>query len=386
MDFPSCVTRWEQDGRDVTIIGTAHVSQASVEEVRRVIAQVAPDTVCVELDKNRRDALLDQNRYSRLNLVQKIRERQIPFLLASLVLAAYQKRIGQRLGVTPGAELLAAIRACDDIGAKLVLADRDIQTTLKRTWANISVANKLRLLFSLVAAPLAAADLSQDQIEQLKNRDTISEMLAEVSRMVPGLKEPLIDERDQYLASSVTTAPGKKIVVVVGAGHVAGVLENLGKPVDRSRLEQLPRSSAAKRYRRWLMPAIVLACLIAGWRLHGIETLVHQLTVWAFSTGIGCALLTATAGAHPLTVVGASLAAPFLTLYPQLGVASVAGLIQTSVRRPTTEHCATILESVATLRGWYRNPATRVLLVYLLSALGAALGALIGTVWVIALL
>ncbi len=386
MDYASCVTRWEHDGREVTIVGTAHVSQASVEEVRRVIAEVLPDTVCVELDKNRHDALLDQNRFARLNLVERIRQRQVPFLLASLVLAAYQKKIGQRLGVKPGAELLAAVHGSNDIGARLVLADRDIQTTLKRTWANISPVNKARLLLSLVAAPFASAELSEDQIEQLKNRDTISEMLAELSHLVRGLKEPLIDERDQYLASSVNEAPGKKMVLVVGAGHVAGVLEHLGKPVDRSRLEQLPPRSAHKRLRRWAIPLAVLVCFYAGWRTHGPELLVRQLMAWSIASGGGCALLAAVAGAHPLAAVVGALATPLLALYPPVGVGTLPALIQAWVRRPTAEQRATILEAVMTVRGWYRNPATRVLLVYSLSSLGTVLGAIVGAIWVVSLL
>lgn len=386
MAFASCISRWEHDDRVVTLIGTAHVSQASVDEVRRVIAEVQPDTVCVELDKNRHDALLDEDRYSRLNLVQKIKERQVPFLLASLVLAAYQKRIGQRLGVKPGAELLAAVHGSREVGAHLVLADRDIQITLKRTWANISPTNKVRLALSLVAAPFAAAELSEDQVEQLKNRDTISEMLTELSNMVPGLKEPLIDERDQYLASSVTAAPGKKIVAVVGAGHVAGILENLGKPVDRARLRELPKPSALRGMRRWLLPVLVVSCLVAGWQLHGVSTVVQQLIVWSLATSIGCLVPTVAAGAHPLTVVAALLAAPLLTLYPRIGVGMATALVQASVRRPAGPQMAGILDSITSLRGWYRNPATRVLLVYLSSSLGASVGALIGAVWVVSLL
>jgi pheromone shutdown-related protein TraB len=288
--------------------------------------------------------------------------------------------------VTPGAELLAAVQGSAAIGAQLVLADRDIQITLKRTWANISSVNKLRLVTSLLAAPFAAAELSEDQIEQLKNRDTISEMLAELSRMVPGLKEPLIDERDQYLASSIQMAPGQTLVVVVGAGHVEGVIAQLDSVVDRRSLEQLPTVSVVNRFRRWALPVLVAGVLYFGWYTHASSGLVHMLTAWIVSTGLGCALLTASAGARPLAVVAGFLSAPVVTLYPRTSAGLLPALVQAALRRPTQAHCASILESIATLRGWYRNPATRLLLVYLLSALGASLGAVIGAVWMICLL
>lgn len=386
MASPGCVTRLEHDGRDITIVGTAHVSQASVDEVRRVIADTLPDVVCVELDQKRLDSLLDEHRYANLNLARRIKDRQVLVLLAHLVLAAYQKKIGERLGVKPGAELLAAVQGCRRIGAHLVLADRDIQTTLKRTWANISALDRFKLFGSLMAAPFAGAELSGDQIEQLKDRDTISEMLNELSRMVPGLKEPLIDERDQYLASSIAMATGKKIVVVVGAGHVAGIVAQLGKPVDRTALEQLPNQSAFKHWRRWLVPLVVLLSFFWGWRAHSVDGLLPMLLAWTLSTAIGCAFFTAAAGAHPLTTLVGFLAAPVLTLYPRMGVGVATALVQVSVRRPTRAHCEGILESIAHVRGWYRNTATQVLLVYLLSSLGASIGAIIGAAWVISLL
>ena len=386
MNSPGCATRLEHDGKDITIIGTAHVSQTSVDEVRRVIADTLPDVVCVELDQKRLDSLMDENRYANLNLAKKIKEHQVLVLLASLALAAYQRKIGERLGVKPGAEMLAAVQSCKQIGARLVLADRDIQTTLKRTWANISALNRLRLVGSLITAPSAAAELSEDQIEQLKNRDTISEMLTELSRMVPGLKEPLIDERDQYLASSITMAPGKKIVAVVGAGHVEGIVAHLGKPIDRTALEQLPSQSAFRRYRPWLIPSVILLSLIWGWHAHSVATLLHMLVAWSLPTAIGCAFFTAAAGAQPVTIITGFLAAPLLTLYPRIGAGMATALVQASVRRPTRAHCEGILESITQVRGWYRNTAMRVLLVYSLSSVGATIGALIGAAWVISLL
>lgn len=386
MEPSDCVTRVEHDGKAIAIVGTAHVSRTSVEDVRRVILELKPDTVCVELDKGRHESLVDDKRFRKLDLFQIIKQKRVLFVLANLALSAYQKKIGDKVGVRPGAELLAAVQSCEAVGAQLVLADRDIQVTLKRTWANISIWNKLRLVGSLLAAPFSTEEISEEQIEQLKDRDTISDMLAELSKLVPGLKEPLIDERDQYLASSVTAAPGRTIVAVVGAGHVQGILANLAKPVDRAALEKLPRPSGVSRILGWSIPAIVLASFyFGGWRSHSAETLFHMLLAWVIPTSLGCALFTALGGAHIFTIISGLLVAPIATLNPLIGAGMVTALVEAWVRRPTVAHCEAIPESVTTLRGWYRNPATRVLLVYLLSSLGACIGMLIGTTWVVSL-
>lgn len=375
-------TRVELDGREITIIGTAHVSQQSVEEVRTAIMELAPDTVCVELDQGRYDALLDADRFRNLNLKQILLNRRVWFTLASLMLAAYQKKIGDKLGVRPGAELLAAIESSKAVGARVVLADRNIQTTLRRTWANISGASRAQLVLSLVAAPLATTDVSADQVESLKGHDTISEMLNELSQQVPGLKEPLIDERDQYLADSVSTAGGRRVIAVVGAGHVQGILSNLGKPLDRARLEEVPPRSLYKRVARYCLPTLVAALFFVATR-HGTTSAIagHMLRVWVLCTGIGCAASAAIGRAHPLTILVAAITAPWAVLVPQLGAGMLPALTENALVRPSSDHRAAILQDVGSLRSALRNPAARVLLLFAMASLGALLGAMIGAVW-----
>lgn len=355
-------------------------------EVRRVIHELKPDTVCVELDRGRYETLLDDKRFRNLDLVQIIKQKRVYYLLANLTLSAYQKRIGEKLGVRPGAELLEAVHCCEAIGAELVLADRDIQLTLKRTWSNISLWNKLKLAGSLFAAPFAVGEIDEDQIEKLKERNTISDMLAELSKLVPGLKEPLIDERDQYLASSIALAPGRNIVAVVGAGHVQGILANIGAQIDRARLEQLPARPAFSRIVGCSIPIVVLALLCLGiGRSHSSDATLHLLLAWVLPTSISCALFSALGGAHPVAVVTALFVAPITALSPLVRTGSTVALVQAWAKRPRPANCETIPESIASLRGWYRNPATRVLLVYLLSTFGASIGTLIGITWVASL-
>ncbi len=387
MESGGNVARVQHGGKDILLVGTAHVSQKSVEEVKRIILETRPDTVCVELDKGRHESLVNPKRFRNLNLVQVIKQRRVLYLLANLALSAYQKRIGDKIGVRPGAELLAAVESCNAVNAELVLADRDIQATLKRTWSSVSLWNKLRLATSLLAAPFAAEDISEAQIEQLKERDTISDMLTELSQLVPGLKEPLIDERDQYLASSIDLAPGRSVVAVVGAGHVQGILNNLGKKVERASLEQLPPPSKAARIVGWSIPAIVLTAFCFGsWRSHSSEPVLRMLLAWVLPTSLGCGLCTALGRAHPLTVASGLLAAPVTALNPLIGAGTVTALVEAWVRRPTVADCEAVPESITSLRGWFKNPATRILLVFLLSSIGASIGMLIGTTWVVALM
>src|SRR6187399_1742411 len=259
-----CVTHLAYEGRDLYLVGTAHVSQRSVADVGRVIETLCPDTVCVELDATRHQALVDPKRWRNLDIFEVIRNRRIPFLLSSLVLSSYQRRLGAKLGVRPGAEMLAAIEHASSVGAKLVLADRDIAATLKRTWAALSLWDCVQLIGTLGGSLFAKAEITADQVEALKDRDTISELVREFAEVMPRLQRPLIDERDRFLMSAVREAPGKCVVAVVGAGHVSGMVAYLHTPVDRDALSQIPPPGWLRRISSWVLPLLGLGALAAA--------------------------------------------------------------------------------------------------------------------------
>jgi pheromone shutdown-related protein TraB len=380
------VTRVEYEGKEIHLIGTAHVSQRSVEEVTRVILELRPDTVCVELDEQRFRMLEDENTWKKLDVFQVIREGKVLLLLSSLALSAFQKRMGEKLGVRPGAELLAGVKAAREVGAELVLADRDVQATLKRTWANLSLWDRAQITSGLVAAPFSMEEIDEERIEQLKDQDNIGEMMHEVARQFPRVKVPLIDERDAYLMSTIQEAPGKRIVGVVGAAHVAGMVKRLGQPADRAELSKIPPPSKWVAALGWLIPAVVIGAFYFGFRNRSWDGLESMLFAWILPTGLASALFTALALAHPLTILVAFVAAPITTLHPALAVGMFTGLLEAYVRKPTVEDCEGIQRAVTSLKGVYANRATRVLLVFVLSNVGAALGAWIGATWVISLL
>lgn len=384
-EFPQTVRRLSYRDKTIYIVGTAHVSKRSVEEVKHVIDTVMPDTVCVELDDLRYQTLIDTHRWRRLDLFQIIREKKVLFLIANLVLSAYQRRLGDLLGVRPGEELIAAIEKAHEHGLELVLADRDIQATLKRTWANLSLWKKSQLISVMTGAFFSAKDVSEEEIEKLKDRDVLNDAMAEFARTMPEVKVPLIDERDQYMMSTIQEAPGQTIVAVVGAGHVEGMVNHLGESVDRKALQVIPPPSIWATVLAWLIPALVLASFIWGYQKHAGQTLGAMLLAWCLPTSVGAALMTIGAGARAWTVVAAFFSSPLTTLNPAIGVGMVTGPIEAALRRPTIEDCENI-QYVSTLKDWYQNRVTRVLLVVIFSSIGAAAGAFVGASWLVSLL
>jgi pheromone shutdown-related protein TraB len=382
----SNVTVLEHDGRTFYILGTAHVSSASVKEVEDLIAEIQPDVVCVELCPARYKALTSQNAWQNLDIFKVIREGKTLFLLANLAIGAYQRRLGDELGVKPGSELLAAARKAEEVGARVELIDRDIHVTLKRTWANLSFWQKNRLVATIVESLFTREKISAADIEELKQQVNLSEMVSELARELPQLKRPLIDERDQYLMSGAEQAGGQKVVVVVGAAHVPGMRENLGKPVDRAQLEALPPPSRLWRALNWLFPLAVLGALVYGIYDRQGSSAQDLLTAWVLPTSLMCLAFTAAALARPLSLLTAVVASPITTLIPVIGAGMVVGLVEAWLRKPTVEDCERINQDVQSWRGIYGNPVTRVLLVAVASTFGAAIGAWIGLSWLVTLL
>jgi pheromone shutdown-related protein TraB len=378
-----CVTLLHYEGREIYLVGTAHVSQRSVEDVRRVVDELRPDTVCVELDAARHHALVDPKRWRNLDIFEVIRQRRVPFLLTSLALSSYQRRLGEKLGVRPGAEMIAAIEHADRIGARLVLADRDIQATLKRTWAALSPWDCLQLAGALVGSLFAKGEITKEQVEALKDRDNIGELVREFAEVMPRLQRPLIDERDRFLMSSIREAPGRRVVGVVGAGHVGGMVRYLHADVDRHALSEIPPPSWLSRVAPWILPVIVLAAFYFGWRARPLR-LDELLMAWVIPNAAFVATFALLARARLLTVLAAALVAPITALVPRLDAGVLAAWVEAALRRPSVADCEG-LSQVASLADWRQNRFTRVLLVGFVTSVGSTLGAVVGAAAVLTL-
>ncbi|MFT7579828.1 MAG: pheromone shutdown-related protein TraB, partial [Myxococcota bacterium] len=360
-------------------------SQASVEEVRSVIEAVRPDTVCIELCDARFQALSDPDRWRKLDIFQVIKSGKTLFLLGNLAVGAYQRRLGQELGVTPGAELLAGIESAEAIGATVVLADRDIHVTLKRTWGNLGFGKKMKLLSAIMGSLFSRQGDEKVDIEALKEQANLSEMMAEFARFLPEVKIPLIDERDAFLMAKIQDAPGDSIVAVVGAGHVEGMQTHVGKDIDVEALTTLPKKSWWAGLLKWIIPAALVAAFYIGISNNGAGSAKEMILAWVLPNSIVCAVLTAAVGAKFLSIIAAFIASPITSLNPLLGAGMVVGLVEAWARKPTVEDCENINRDVQSFKGFFRNPFTRVLIVAFAATVGSAVGAWIGISWVVTL-
>ncbi|MEE2787444.1 MAG: TraB/GumN family protein [Myxococcota bacterium] len=383
MELGPNVTVVEDGEQTLFIIGTAHISQRSVDEVRATIEAVQPDTVCVELCQTRYESITDDERWKKLNIFQVIREKKVLFLLANLALASYQRKLGEKLGVKPGAELVEAIKAANDVNAELVLADRDIQATLKRTWSNLSFFNRLKVLSGLTEGVFSREELTEDDLDALKDKDNISEMMKAFAKALPQVKEPLIDERDQFLMSAVQEAPGLKKVAVVGAGHVEGMLLQKGKVVDREALSVIPPGAKWVGLLKWVIPAIILCAFYFGYQKHAGTGLYELVLAWMLPNSIAAGLLCLIGGAKPLSILSAVVASPITSLNPTIGAGMVVGLVEAWLRKPTVEDAQRLSEDATSIRGLYSNAFSRVLIVALLATVGSAIGAYVGVYFVV---
>src|SRR5690625_2399797 len=221
------ITKIHIDQKEIILIGTAHVSKHSAEQVKEVIELENPDSVCIELDEGRYQSIMDGNRWKDMDIFNVIKEKKATLLLMNLAISSFQKRIANQFDIKPGQEIMQGIESAEEIGAELVLADRNIQTTFQRIWRGIGFKGKTMLLSSVFAGIFSKESITEEELEQMKQQDMLDSMLQEFTEHFPRLKKPLIDERDQYLAQKIKDAQGEKIVAVVGAAHVPGIMKEI---------------------------------------------------------------------------------------------------------------------------------------------------------------
>ncbi len=374
----------EIDDRKIHLVGTAHVSAQSVEDVRHVLAEVDPECVAVELCPARLQTLTQREAWLQLDVLQVLRDGKAMLLLSSLVMTSFQRRIADKLGVVPGAEMLAAVEWAKEHDRELLLIDRDIQATLKRTWAGLGFFTRLKTLFQMIGGLFVGDDLSQEDIEQLKQEGQLTDMLESLARALPAVKETLIDERDRYMAEKLRRGARPLTVAVVGAGHGPGIREQLQHEHDLEALERIPDPPWWPRLLQWGIPIAIVGLLAYGFVQGGIGESARSLGVWFGVNGTLSALGAAAAFGHPLTVVSAFLAAPLTSLNPMVAAGWVAGLVQAWVKRPTIRDLENLPNEITTVRGFWHNPVSRVLLVVALANLGSMLGTWIAGSWILA--
>ncbi len=371
------IYRIKKDNREIILVGTAHISQASKELVRQTIETETPDTVCVELDEGRLASIKDPDRWKKTDLRQIIKNKQLGTLIANLVLGSYQKRMGDQTGVKPGAELKEAVDVAEAAGHELVLADRDIKITLKRTWACTPWYRKLSLLGGLFGSIFDKTEVSEEELAKIKEQDALNSMMQEFGKTFPEVKQVLIDERDQFLASKIKNAPGDKVVAVVGAGHMRGIAsiieEDKELPSEES-ISIIPKGAPIWKIIGWAIPIAIIASIIAVGVHAGAEKAGALSLQWAMLTGGGAMLGTIIAGGHPLTILVALVAAPFTGLTPLIGVGFFTALTQVYMRPPRVSEMETLSDDIWQVKRWWKNRVTRVILCFLCPGIPAIIG------------
>lgn len=296
------------------------------------------------------------------------------------MMASYQKRLGGKLGVVPGAELLMAAETAKNLQIPVSLCDRDIRITLRRAWKSTTFFKKGYLLTSLLASLFDKSDISEEKLEELKEKDILIEMMEEMGEALPDLKRVLIDERDIFLAEKIKSSPGKNIVAVVGAGHVAGMLKIFAADNKSkiAKITEIPKISASYKLLGWAIPVFILGSLLIIGSQKGADVAGENLLFWILANGIPAAIGAFLALAHPYTIISAFAAAPITSLTPVIGAGYVTAFVQVMSSPPVVKEFETAGEDISTFKGWWKNRLLRIFLVFILTGLGSAVGTWVG--------
>lgn len=369
------------DDVEFLLLGTAHVSQKSADVVQSLIETNEFDTVAIELDELRFQAITDENRYKNMDLISIIKNKQTGLIATNLAMSAYQSRLAEQLGVEPGAEMKQAIKSAKESDLNLWKIDRSVGITMKRTWRSLRFLEKVNLIFGF-GGFFNQEEISEKEIEKLKSGDMLESTFHEFSENSVSLYTSLIDERDQFMAARLqqsikepTKNPIKKVLVVIGAGHLKGTTEYLQKSVDThqtiNQLNTLPPKKNWVKVLPWLITLVILTGFAWGFATNK-ELGFELIKTWFIYNGVLSGIGAAIAGAHPLTILTAIIAAPFTSLNPAIGAGMVAALVETMIRKPKIQDFEALQKDAMQLKGWWKNPVTRVLLIFVLTNLGSA--------------
>jgi pheromone shutdown-related protein TraB len=375
----------ERDGVRYTILGTAHVSKASADAVEHLIKTAEFDAVAIELDAGRHAALTDPDRWAKMDLFKVLREGKAGMMAANLALSAFQQRIADQFGIEPGQEMRVAIKTAKEANLPLLLVDREVGVTLRRVYRNIGFWQRITLFSGLLAGVFSNEKVSEEDIEKLKQGDMLESTFSEFAKSSEKLYTPLIAERDQYMAAKLRENAvhngqprHKNVLVVIGAGHLKGLVNHLKTDTEDSkaitgRLEVIPPPETWTKLIPWLLVAFVIGGFVIAF-VRDPQIGLGLLSDWALITGILGAVGALAALAHPVTILVTALAAPITTLHPLLGVGIFSAAVELWFRKPNVGDFNSLRKDVTSFRGWYKNRVARVLLVFILSSIGASIG------------
>ncbi len=370
------VHRLQYLDKEIILIATAHVSKNSAQEVKEVIEREKPDSVCIELDEGRYKSLKDKDKWKNTDIVKVIKDKKVGFMFANILLSNYQRKIAEQFNISAGQEMIQGMDSCEELGANLVLADRNIQTTFSRVWRGVSFWGKIKLMASIVFSLVDDEDISEEDLEKMKQEDMLNSALSELSDSFPGLKTYLVDERDQYLANKIKNASGSKIVAVLGAAHVPGIKKEIYLDQDMEKINMIPAKTTFSKIAGWTVPVLIVGFILFTFSVDEL-TGISQLKSWILWNSSLAAVGTALALGHPLSILVSFLLAPISALHPLIAVGWFAGLVEAHFRKPKVEDFERLAKDLYSIKGMWKNKVTRVLLVVILANLGSVLGTFI---------
>ncbi len=363
----------DYQGKTITLIPTAHVSKESVELTKETIDAIQPDSICIELDKDRYNSLVDPVNYRNTDISKIIKEKKVFMMLVNVILSNFQKKIAAQLGSKSGQEMLVGIEKARELNANLILADRNVSITFKRIWANLSASDKFKLITLLLTSVLEDEEITEEDLKSLQQKDMLTAALDEVSREFPNITEVLVDERDKYLAHKIKNAPGKNIVAILGAAHTINIPKYIHMDYDIAQYDVVPEKKKSSKIAGWIIPVIIIVLILTSFKL---DTSIgfQQLKGWILINGSLSALGVLICRGNILSMITAFMAAPITSLNPLLAAGWFAGLVEAKILKPTVADFDNLSNDLNTFKGFVTNRVTRILLVVVFANLGSTIG------------
>ena len=363
--------------KQIYLVKTAHVSKSSVEDVENCINEINPDSICIELDKDRYNKLTDPEKWRDTDIVKVIKNHEVGLLLVNCILASFQKRMAKTMDSTSGAEMMCGIRLAKERNCNLVLADRSVKTTFSRIWNKLAGKEKFRLLVGIISSIFDDEEISEEDIAKLKEADALEAALLDISKEFPTVKEVLVDERDKYLCEKIKTAKGNKIVAIIGAAHSIGIKKYLDEEIDCDELDKVEKKKVSVGgIVKWLIP-LALIGLVVYTIIKNKDIGLAQLKSWVLWHGSLSAFGVLCALGHPLSILTAFIAAPITGLNPLLASGWFAGIVEATIRKPKVKDFEDLSEDTSSIKGFWKNRVTRTLLVVIFANLFSTIGTLI---------
>ncbi|MBR3251245.1 MAG: TraB/GumN family protein [Erysipelotrichaceae bacterium] len=370
------VIKLNYQDKELYLVKTAHVSKDSVADVTRCVDEINPDAICIELDEQRYDRLRNPDKWRETDIIDVIKKKQVGMLLVNTILASFQKRMAKSLGSNSGGEMMEGIRLSDERKIPLVLADRPIKTTFSRIWNELDGKEKIKMLSAIIESIFSNEEITEEDLAKLKEADALQAALSEISDQFPTIKRVLVDERDQYLCEKIRTAPGKKIVAIIGAAHSLGIEKYLNSKIDLEELNKVNKKKGLGTYIKYAIPVIIIL-LIGLTIFRNRDVGLSQIRSWIIWNGGMSALGVALAFGHPLSILTALIMAPITSLNPLLASGWFAGLVEAHLRKPKVKDFEDLAEDTSDIKGFWKNGITRTLLVVVFANLFSSIGTFI---------